>query len=223
MKQESSASKSPHSAKINPLDRIRNNPALRVAIPIVVLALILVGAWYIYNVSSTVYIEKASIEAPVISINPLAPGVLEKVYVKEGDEVSPSKVLAIVGNTELHAKVHGIVIDVLNTPGQVVTSQNAIVTMIDPTELRVVAKVNEDKGLQYIRKGQRASFTVDAFGSKHYDGIVDSIGETSAQQDIVFSISSQRQEQGFNVYIRFDVNSYPELKNGMSAKVWVYK
>ena len=46
---------------------------------------------------------------------------------------------------------------------------------------------------------------------------------TARSADVVFSISDQRAEQEFNVYVRYDINAYPELKNGMSAKIWVYK
>jgi multidrug resistance efflux pump len=83
--------------------------------------------------------------------------------------------------------------------------------------------VQEDKGLSQIKVGQSAIFTVDAFGSKEYSGIVDEISPTSNQGDIVFNISGTRQEQDFDVKVRFDTTQYPELKNGMSAKLWIYK
>ena len=95
--------------------------------------------------------------------------------------------------------------------------------MINPNDLRVVGQVEEDKGLKDIKIGQSAIFTVDAFGSKQYSGIVDQINPTSDAGDIVFNISNTRQENNFDVKIRFDVNQYPELKNGMSAKLWIYK
>jgi hypothetical protein len=43
------------------------------------------------------------------------------------------------------------------------------------------------------------------------------------QSDIVFSISDKREEKEFEVKATFDADAYPELKNGMSAKMWVYK
>ena len=46
-------------------------------------------------------------------------------------------------------------------PGQ------AVVSMIDPAQLRVVGTIDENKGLNEIHVGQLASFTVDAFGSKN--------------------------------------------------------
>jgi hypothetical protein len=87
----------------------------------------------------------------------------------------------------------------------------------------VVGQVQEDKGLSQIKVGQSAIFTVDAFGSKQYSGIVDEISPTYNQGDIVFNISGARQEMNFDVKIRFDETQYPELKNGMSAKLWIYK
>ena len=95
--------------------------------------------------------------------------------------------------------------------------------MIDPEQLRVTGQVEEDKGLKDIKVGQTAIFTVDAFGSKKYSGIVDQINPTADSGDIVFNISNTRQENNFDVKIRFDSNQYPELKNGMSAKLWIYK
>jgi len=64
---------------------------------------------------------------------------------------------------------------------------------------------------------------VDAFGSKTYKGVVDEVSPTSNQSDVVFNISDQRPTNQFEVKVRFDPTLYPELKNGMSAKIWVYK
>jgi hypothetical protein len=95
--------------------------------------------------------------------------------------------------------------------------------MIDPDQLRVIGHIDEDKGLADIRVGQRVTFTADAFGSKEYDGVVESIAPSARQQDIVFSISDKRQVSQFDITVKFDVEKYPELKNGMSAKMKVYK
>jgi hypothetical protein len=66
-------------------------------------------------------------------------------------------------------------------------------------------------------------FTVDAFDGKEFEGRVESVSETSHAGDVVFNISDQRQTQNFDVKIWYDVNRYPELQNGMSAKVWILK
>jgi multidrug resistance efflux pump len=70
--------------------------------------------------------------------------------------------------------------------------------------------------------GQKATFSVDAFPGKVYVGVVESIGQTADDTGIVFSISDKRPTKAFDVKVRFDVTKYPELKNGMSAKITVY-
>ncbi len=95
--------------------------------------------------------------------------------------------------------------------------------MIDPQELRVIGRVQEDKGLKDIAPGQHVMFTVDAYPSNQYQGVVETVAPSSRTGDIVFSISDKRQEQEFDVRVSYDVNAYPELKNGMSAKMWISK
>jgi multidrug resistance efflux pump len=77
--------------------------------------------------------------------------------------------------------------------------------------------------LKNIQIGQSAIFKVDAFGGKKYYGVVDEISDTSRQSGIVFNISDKREVREFDVKVRFDVDNYSELKNGMSAKIWIYK
>jgi hypothetical protein len=95
--------------------------------------------------------------------------------------------------------------------------------MFDPNELRVIGQIDEDKGLSDVKVGQDVEFTVDAYGSKKYTGIVDEISPVSREGDVVFNISDKREVKQFDVKVRFDISKYPELKNGMSAKMWIKK
>jgi multidrug efflux pump subunit AcrA (membrane-fusion protein) len=151
------------------------------------------------------------------------PGVIDKFYVQEGDEVSQGQKLAKVGDETITARTAGVVTWIQNTPGQMASPGQPIVKMIDPREFRVVGRIEEDKGLADIKPGQKVAFTVDAFPGRQYSGVVDSVGAAARDSDIVFSISDQRQEREFDVNAVFDVRAYSELKNGMSAKMWVYK
>jgi len=45
----------------------------------------------------------------------------------------------------------------------------------------------------------------------------------SREGDVVFNISDKREVKQFDVKVRFDISKYPELKNGMSAKMWIKK
>jgi multidrug resistance efflux pump len=178
---------------------------------------------YIMASSKTIYIENAQISAPEVDLSPTASGTLNNVSVSVGDIIAPGTVVATVGTELIKSTEGGLVIAANNNIGKTVSSSDVIVSTIDPTQLRVVGEVQEDKGLTDIAVGQRAEFTVDAFGGKTFDGVVDEVAPTSQNSDVVFSVSDKREEQNFDVKVRFDTTANPELKNGMSAKIWVYK
>jgi len=200
------------------------NIKLIAIITVIVIVLGGIGGYIYWNITSArVYVENSSVSAPVISLYPAVGGTLQEVYVNVGDLVQMSAPIARVGNELIKAKSDGQILSVNTNIGASFGPTQAVATMINPQDLRVVGQTQEDKGLKYIKVGQSAIFTVDAFGSKQYSGIVDEISPTSNTGDIVFNISGTRQEQDFNVKVRFDETQYPELKNGMSAKLWIYK
>jgi multidrug resistance efflux pump len=197
------------------------NPILR-NVGIVVVALIIAGGGLYYETSSTkVSIDNSTISAPVISLSPTVAGDLKAVYVNEGDEVPANTVVAQVGNELLKTQVAGLITQVNRQIGTSFNPGTAVVTMVDPTQLRVVGQLDENKGLDRIQVGQPATFTVDAFGGKTYQGVVDEVSPSAESTSVVFNISDQRATQIFDVKVRFDSTQYPELKNGMSAKITV--
>ena len=182
-----------------------------------------VGAGLYYYVSSkTIYIDLSQIQAPLINLSPTNSGVLQAMYVNPGDMVTANEPVALVGNEVVEAQTAGEIVSVSNDIGQymnTMTGQGTVATMIDPTQLRVVGNLDENKGLSDIQVGDAATFTVDAFGSQVFNGVVDEVSPTSEQSDVVFNISDQRPTNQFAVYVRFDPTQYPQLKNGMSAKI----
>jgi len=180
------------------------------------------GLFFVAHTSlSTVKIDNSSISAPIINLTASAPGILEDTYVQAGDEVLANTPLVRVGTDIITSKVAGTIVSVQKDIGKTYNPGETIVSMIQPDELRIVGQIEENKGLEKLSVGQTASFTVDAFGGKKFYGVVDSIAATSNTSDVVFSISDKRQEQIFDVKVRYDVSAYPELKNGMSAKLAV--
>jgi len=182
-----------------------------------------VALFYLYLSQSYIYTENGDIEAPAIQLSSATGGTLENLFVRPGDEVAANEMIAQVGNDTVKTKDAGVIISVNNNIGKNFAPNEAVATMINPADLRLVAQVEEDKGLADVKVGQKVSFTVDAYGGQKFSGIVDEVSPTAKSGDIVFNISNTRQEQKFNVKIRYDVSSYPQLKNGMSAKVWIYK
>lgn len=182
-----------------------------------------VGLVYLNITSKRVYVEKSQVEATQIALSSKSGGILKDLFVEVGDEIEADAVVARVGNELVKSKEGGLVISRENSLGKYFAPGEAIIKIIKPKDLRVVGRIEEDKGLKDVRVGQPVIFTVDAFGSKQYEGIVDEVSPTSRPSDVVFNISDQRQENEFNVKVRFNVEAYPELKNGMSAKMWIYK
>lgn len=203
--------------------RLLRNAWVLAIIAVAVIVGIAGGAIYLKTSSNEIYTEKAEIAATTVDLGPTASGILEEVYVNRGDVVPANSVVARVGNELIKSKDGGIVSNVNDTIGKIVNPGSAVVTVINPDTLRIVGHIDEDKGLSDIRIGQHAVFTVDAFGRKQYEGIVDEISPSSRQGDIVFSISDKRETRVFDVKVRFDTSLYPELQNGMSAKLWIYK
>ena len=199
-----------------------SKPWLQSLIGIIVICGAVLGLFYWKSTSSYIAIDMSQIEAPVIQIGPESEGILTAVYVKNGDEVKINQTLAQVGSEILSAKIDGTIIDVQNTPGQVFMPGSVVVSMIDPSQLRVVGKIDEDKGLSSIKIGDPATFTIDAFGGKEFTGIVDEISPTSNQSGVTFSISDKREIKQFNIKVRYDVLQHKEFKNGMSVKLRVY-
>jgi len=187
-------------------------------------AIIIVGALAAYLIATKgeIAVDTATIQAPLIGLTSTAPGRLDAIYVNTGDTIAANQPVAEVGAQVITSKVAGLVVSVNDTIGALVGAGENVVTMIDPSQLRVVGRIDETKGLSQIQIGDPVTFTVDAFGAKSFTGVIDEIAPTSNQSGIVFNISSQRETQQFDIKARFDTSSYPLLKNGMSARLLIH-
>ena len=188
---------------------------------VIVILFVVFVFWRI--LSNEIKIENSFIDAPIINLSPTTTGILDEIYVKVGDEIKSNTPVAKVGNETVMSKVGGIIVSVNHQEGQIFSISTPVVSMINIDEEKVVGKIDENKGLSDIKVGQVATFTVDAFGSTKFYGIVDSINPISDQSGVVFSISDKRQVKQFDVKIRFDIKAHPEFKQGMSAKIIIYK
>jgi multidrug resistance efflux pump len=201
---------------------LKNKQNRRVMIIILALMAILFAYVYYLFTANKVSIENSLINAPIISISPDAPGKIIDNYAVNGNMVKKGDNLALVGTQTLKAYTDGLIISVNNAKGSIASAQTPVVQMIDLSTMRVDGTIDENKGLNEVKVGQVASFTVDTFPGKTYWGYVDEISPSAKQTQLAFSISSTRPTQQFDVYVRFDPYLHPEIKNGMSAKITVY-
>lgn len=188
----------------------------------IVIIIVAIIAAYLISSGNVIAIDTASIQAPLIDLSPVGSGQLNAVYVNEGDTLPANTPVALVGTEVVKTKVAGLVVQVNDTVGAQINPGQAVVEMIDPTQLRVVGRIDETKGLSQIQVGDPVTFTVDAFGSKSFTGVVDEIAPTSNESGVVFNISDQRETQQFDVKARFDISTYSQLKNGMSARIKIH-
>ncbi len=172
--------------------------------------------------STTVFIEDSNLEAPIINLAPSTPGVLNALYVKEGDMVAANSQVALVGSQIISTGDGGLVASAPVVLGSYFSPGQTVVSIVNVSEMKVVGQLEETKGLDRIKVGQRATFSVDAFPGKTYEGIVDNVSSTADDTGVAFDISDQRPIEKFDVEVRFNVADYPELKSGMSAKITVY-
>jgi multidrug resistance efflux pump len=189
----------------------------------VALVLVICGGILYWQTSTTrVQIDNSLISSPLISLSPTVPGQIQETYVNEGDTVAANTAVAKVGDEIIKTKIAGEIVNVQKGTGQTLNPGQAVVTMINPDELHVVGTIDENKGLDKLQVGQSVEFTVDAFGSREYPGVIDAISPTAHAGDVVFNISSNRPTQSFDIKVRFNHSNYPEIKNGMSAKITVF-
>jgi multidrug resistance efflux pump len=172
--------------------------------------------------SNTVFIENSNLEAPMINLAPSSPGVLNALYVKEGDIVPANSQVALVGSQIISTGDGGLVSSAPIVLGSYFSPGQTVVSIVNVSQMKVVGQLEETKGLNRIKIGQRATFSVDAFPGKTYEGVVDNISAVSDNTGVVFNISDQRPIEKFDVEVQFNVAEYPELKSGMSAKITVY-
>lgn len=189
----------------------------------VILVILLVGGLYFYESRvDRIFIDDSLVQGSIITIAPSAGGELNKLYVYEGENVNNGDPLAEIGNQLVRADSDGLIVQANQAIGSTISVASPAIQMIDPATLRIAGTIDENKGLSQIKVGQVVSFTVDAFPGNTYWGYVDEVSPTSKQTALTFTISSERPTQQFTIFARYDPQKYPEIKNGMSAKMTVF-
>lgn len=208
--------------KKNPNSKKQNFQKIALIFGIIIFVLIIGIYVYIKNTIGRIFIDKSLIQAPVIIVSPSLPGKVQEISVKEGDVVTSGDTLAVVGSETLRAQTDGLIISASDLTGSAVNQQAQLIQMIRPINLRVVGTIDEDKGLNTVKVGQVVSFTIDALPGNTYWGYIDEISPSANTPVFSFSSSTERPTQQFTVYTKFNTSLYPNIKNGMSAKMVVY-
>jgi len=202
--------------------KFKNRKFLKIAGSICIL-IILTGLYIFFQKrTGRIFVDHSQIQAPIIVVSTSTSGKVQEINVKEGQTVQVGDALAVVGSETLRADTDGIIISASDLTGSTINQATQLIQMIRPVNLRVVGTIDENKGLSDIRIGQIVSFTIDALRGKTFWGYIDEIAPSANTQVFSFSTSTERPTQQFTVYAKFDSTSYPEIKNGMSARMVVY-
>jgi multidrug resistance efflux pump len=204
----------------NLIFKLRKN--LKILLMAVLTLLIVGGSYYWATREGRIFIDDALVNASIITITPTTSGRLMEADAREGKYVKKGDILAVVGSESIRSTIDGLVIMASGQTGGSFSPQTTVAQLIDPSQMRIVGTIDENKGLSRIKVGQVASFTVDAFPGLTFWGLVDEISPTAKQTQLSFSISSERPTQQFQVYVRFPATKYPQLKNGISAKLTIF-
>lgn len=200
----------------------KNKQFIRGLITLVVVVLLSAGVFYLEKTHDRVFIDDSLVEAPIINVSPTQSEKLMEIDVYDGQKVTRGDVLGIAGTDTLRADTDGLIIMANQQIGSLVSAQNPVAQMINTADMRIAGTIDENKGLNDIRVGQIASFTVDALPGRVFWGYVDEVSPSAKQTQLSFSISSERPTQQFVVYVKYNADKYPEIKNGMSAKMTIY-
>jgi len=129
------------------------------------------------------YIAKCVIKAP-------APG--QVIYANDGSSASNG--------------------DPLIAEGKIVRERQILIRLPDPTQMRVLARVNEAR-IDQVKKGMKVHVAVDAFPDGQLEGIVQNVGEYPLPNIIPYSTVKEYSAE-------IDIIKPPEaLRSGMTAKV----
>jgi membrane fusion protein, multidrug efflux system len=206
----------------NLISKIKEPRILRPLV-IILVAVLLIGGFIFYELSADrVSIEDSLVQAPIISISPVSSGKIMSIAVHDGERVTKGEALAVVGTSTLNAYEDGIVVSTDNEIGSMATVTTPVVQMVNLSDMRVAGTIDENKGLNLVKVGQAVSFTIDALPGKTFWGYVDEISPTAKQTALQFTVSSERPTQQFVVYANFNAYEYPQILNGMSAKMTVF-
>lgn len=206
----------------NLFKHLKNPKVLRTVISIVGIIIVLAGVLFYESTRNRVFIDNSLVDAPITTIAPSIAGTLNEIDVYEGEKVKKGDAVAVVNGQTIYTDTDGIIIQANNQIGRSLNTQSTVVQLINLSSMRIAGTIDENKGLNDIHLGQVVSFTIDALPGKTFWGYVDEISPSAKQTQLAFSISSERPTQQFVVYARFDANKYPEIKNGMSAKMTVF-
>ena len=196
-----------------------------IPVVVIVLAVVIYGIYSLYQTfwQNSEQIVTGTIEATEVHLGVVTGGIVDDVYVEEGDAVSEDQLLAYVdsvsgGNSgRIRSPIDGVVLLRAAEPGEIVTAGGSLLVVANLDEMTLTIYVPED---QYgkISLGQEFPISVDSFPDRVFMGKVTHISDKPE-----FTPQNVRTVEGrkSTVYaVRLTIpNPDHDLKPGMPADV----
>lgn len=161
-------------------------------------------------------------------IYPRINGKLQKNLLREGDSVRKDQTIALIDRDEVGAKYEpvivpstltGVIAKIYRDPGENVTTQTPIASVVNQSVLRIKVDVPE-RYIGEIYKGQIATLTVEAYPDQKFEAkldiispVVDSLSRSVA---VEFRASNPKGLLKSGMFARVDI-SLKEVKNVLSV------
>jgi multidrug efflux pump subunit AcrA (membrane-fusion protein) len=196
-----------------------------IPVVVIVLAVVIYGIYSLYQTfwQNSEQIVTGTIEATEVHLGVVTGGIVDDVYVEEGDAVSEDQLLAYVdsvsgGNSgRIRSPIDGVVLLRAAEPGEIVAAGGSLLVVANLDEMTLTIYVPED---QYgkISLGQEFPISVDSFPDRVFMGKVTHISDKPE-----FTPQNVRTVEGrkSTVYaVRLTIpNPDHDLKPGMPADV----
>ena len=161
-------------------------------------------------------------------IYPRINGKLQRNLLREGDNVRKGQTIALIDRDEVGAKyepvvvpstLSGVVAKIYRDPGENVTTQTPIASVVNQSVLRIKVDVPE-RYVGEIYKGQLANLSVDAYPDQQFEAkldvispVVDSLSRSVA---VEFRAANPKNLLKSGMFARVDI-SLKEVKNVLSV------
>ncbi len=207
---------------------MHGKPKILVPVIVVVLLVLVAGAYYTLQASSksSGLVASGTVEATEIRLGTQLGGMVNQVNKKEGENVQAGQVLIEVqpasgvsaGYTEkIRTPIDGVVLERAIEPGEVAAPGSTLLIVGDLTTLTLTVYVPEDR-YGKINLGQSYPVTVDSFPGKAFQGTVSHIADQAEFTPRNVQTVQGRKNTVYAVRLTLD-NPDLALKPGMPADV----
>lgn len=196
-----------------------------IPIIVIVLAVIIFGIYSLYQTywQNSEQVVTGIIEANEVHLGVVMSGIVEEVFVEEGDIVSEDELLAVVdaaaggSSDRIRSPIDGVVLLRAAEPGEVTAAGGAMLVVANLDEMTLTIYIPEDQyGNIYL--GQEYPVTVDSFPDRTFMGQVTHISDKAEFTPQNIRTVEGRKSTVYAVRLTIPNPNY-ELKPGMPADV----